>query len=92
MATLGNKESKAFTEILMVICLNGMVNTVISLLKEVLELLKPTNMILNIEVKAFDAGVPALELVKSMGMERILEIKQDAYELGLKNTKKIDAE
>ena len=40
------------------------------LLKEVLELLKPTNMILNIEVKAFDAGVPAMELVKSMGMEK----------------------
>lgn len=40
------------------------------LLKEVLELLKPTNMILNIEVKAYDAGVPAMELVKSMGMEK----------------------
>ena len=40
------------------------------LLREVLELLKPTNMILNIEVKAFSAGLPAMKLVKEMGMEK----------------------
>ena len=38
------------------------------------------------KIDEFDAFVAE---VKKMGMDRILEIKQEAYELGLKNTEKI---
>lgn len=39
------------------------------LLSEVLELFKPTNMLINIEVKDSDSAIPAIELVKKMEMQ-----------------------